>query len=491
MQINKLFLVTISMAFNCFVNAYYGRHSTEANLNFKGRIEIDFPSDTTLNDIKKNKSNKEYVLSEINEQLQYLMGTFSSESFKEETNDLTATISKNYKINIESVSEGKKEDHIIVNYTYDGKILVHKDFFKANSNSSSIPIKLPVNYHELYELGVRRIKIPLDEHKPNGKLVESDFNLCTDDHYNSEDDLFYFWDPDRINITGRSFKYPNCPLINNEEDILRVDGDLKKLENSWQKYPEYDRLYKSGKLKVYVFLGYMDDIEDFSNANEEDYIIEGLEFIKDQLSEKGFEISEEYVNKKYSPHKGFYDKGINKFFKFTKSNIKRDKISKTDKGGNLEIEVNILLSDTAIASKDRTFNSIYNQALLDGDLIVYDGHSGLGANLDLENLAAKLAPKSKYQIIFINGCSGYPYFTDMYFDAKQGGSKNLDLILSGISTLSDTVGQNVMGFLDGFLDGKTHNASYILKEIEAESFDINGSYLTGIIGEEDNTWEKP
>lgn len=471
-------------------NAYYGRHSTEARLSFEARIEIDFISDTTLNDIEKGSGNKEYVLNEIDSQLQFLLGTFNSESFKKETNDATASISKEYKIKLLSVSKSKKVDHIIVNYAYDGKILVHKDFFAQNSTKSLIPLKLPVNIHEIYSLGVQTIKVPMDGHKELRAI-----NLCTDEHYNSEDDLFYFWDPDRINLTGRDFKYPNCPLRNDFENINRLSGEITKLANSWQKYPEYDRLYNSGKLKIYIFLGYMDDVSNYTNPNKDDYIYEGYEYIKSKLEENGYELSEENTNKKFSKTKGFYGSGINTLLKFTRQNIQRDFISIEEKAKAkskfMDVEVNLLLSDTAIGSKDRTFNHFYNQALLDGDLVVYDGHSGLGANLDLELLGSKLASAKKYQIIFINGCSGYPYFKDMYFDAKNGGSKNLDLILSGISTLSDTVGQNVMGFLDGFINGKTLNASYILKEIEEASFDMNGSYLTGILGEEDNSWTKP
>lgn len=493
----KVFISVLVLILAINSNAYYGRHSTEAQLNFDARIEIDFVSETAIEDILKDKGNKEYVLEEIDAQLQFLLGTFNSESFKKETDDATASISKEYKIKLLSVSKSKKEDHIIVNYNYDGKILVHKDFFEKNAdkNLSEIPIKLPVNIHEIYTLGVRQVKVPIDLDKPNGKKEIRDFNLCTDDHYNSEDDLFYFWDPDRINLTGRDFKYPNCPLKNDSENINRLFGSIRKLPSSWQKYPEYDRLYKSGKLKIYVFLGYMNDVENFSKPIGDDYIYEGFEYIKEELERNGYELSEENVNKKFSQSKGFYGTGINTFLKYTRNNIKRDPVTseekKSSKELSLDVEINILLSDTAISSKDRTFNHFYNQALMDGDLIVYDGHSGLGANLDLELLEGKLASNKKYQLIFINGCSGYPYFKDMYFDAKKGGSKNLDLILSGISTLSDTVGQNVMGFLEGFINGKTYNASYILKEIEEASFDMNGSYLTGILGEEDNEWIKP
>ena len=65
------------------------------------------------------------------------------------------------------------------------------------------------------------------------------------------------------------------------------------------------------------------------------------------------------------------------------------------------------------------------------------------------------------------------------------------MILSGISTLASTSGPNAIASIEGFLDGKTLNTSYILKRIEEENFDPFGSYLTGMLGEEDNSWEKP
>ena len=39
----------------------------------------------------------------------------------------------------------------------------------------------------------------------------------------------------------------------------------------------------------------------------------------------------------------------------------------------------------------------------------------------------------------------------MYFDAK-GGSKNLDIITSGLPTFSDTAAANILAFLNNFLD---------------------------------------
>jgi hypothetical protein len=459
-------------------HTYYGRNSFEALLSFNGRIEI-----------KKNLSEAQ-VRNEIDQQIQFLLGHFSSDSFKRDYRDGTAAIGPSYQLSQLTSKHNQIKNTAIWTYHFAGKILVHRALLEGN-DIAEIAIKLPTNLKEIYKLTLKEIEVPLDETKPSGKKIKKWFSLCTDEHYNSEDDLFYFWDPDRQNIVGRRFSYPDCPLIGDFINVVRTKGIIKKLDNSWQKYLEYDRLYQKNKLKISLFLGFIDDVTNVQKSNPKDLIFEGLDYVKKSLEEKSFQISSQHLNTRFSKKEGFYGKGINSFWRYEKLNVKREPISSQDFASTLDIEVNILLADTAINSKDRTFEHFYQLALKYSDIIVYDGHSGLGANLDLSLLNAKSFLTDKYQIIYINGCSGYPYFSEMYFTAKPGGAKNLDLILSGISTLTDTTGPNIMSFLDGFLSGKTLNTSYILKLIEDANYDLNGSYLTGILGEENNSWTKP
>lgn len=465
-------------------------------MEYQAKIEVDMANIgfvTTLEEIEADEENLQELKSLIDYQIQFLMGSFASESFKKQTKDATATISKDYKIYLQQVTlSNLNTDHLIIDYKFEGKVLVHRDFFgpAGRLSKGSIPVTLPLNPDTIYQMGLRNIRVPINHDDPNSERDWEMFNLCTDDHYNSEDDFFYFWDPDRINRRGRTWRYANCPLRGDKQNVIRTKGKLTRLKNSYQKYFEYDRLYSKKKLKVSVFLGYLDDVKEYSSPNLKDPVLDGMHEIVEYLKENDFIVTTKKEYKRYSSKRGFYGKGPNVYMTFIKKKIARDVVKKGEHNPTIDVEIELLLADTAIQGVDKAFHDHYRKALRYSDIVIYDGHSGLGANLDLELIKARLAPANKYQIIYLNGCSGYPYFKDMYFDAKQGGSKNVDLILSGISTLSDTIGGNLISFMEGFLQGKTLNTSYILQKVEAANFDINGSYLTGILGEEDNEWSK-
>jgi hypothetical protein len=93
---------------------------------------------------------------------------------------------------------------------------------------------------------------------------------------------------------------------------------------------------------------------------------------------------------------------------------------------------------------------------------------------------------TRYQIFFLNGCSTYPYFKNMYFNAK-GGSENLQLITSGLETDTSTSLPNMLAFLEGFIAGKKLTFQNIMQKLDHSNGKI-GSYLYGVIGDQSSTW---
>ena len=159
---------------------------------------------------------------------------------------------------------------------------------------------------------------------------------------------------------------------------------------------------------------------------------------------------------------------------------------KTNLDTQVEWNVHVLLADTSAGSEDETFRIMYARALETGSLVVYDGHSGLGGNLALDIMPEFDFDKMDYQIIYLNGCSSYPYFKTPYFKAK-GGSKKLDIVTSGLTTFDTTAFGNMQAFLYPFLNGKTPSYQKIMKWVE-ESNGGEGTYLTSVNGDEDNQW---
>ncbi len=455
-QMKKILVVLcsffLSIAYATSVEKYYGDKSTEAILTFKAQANIAFKSNVSFEKLLNSPRLKANVIQEIQNQIHYLMGSFQAPSF-EKRFGYEAVLGEDFEIKLKGLTKTKSIYRKLIDYTYKGKIVADIRAFKSQ-DIVSLPIVLPLSYDKIYKLG----------------LDEKDFNLCTDEHYNSEDDFFYFWDPDK----------KECPLKTNNEDVLRLGGKLKILKNTEETYPEYNLLYKSkekdGVFNIAVFLGYIDDLEDYTTPklNDNGYI--AFEDLQNYLISKGFEIDVKKDGFKVTPS-GQERKGINFYREFSKK-------VKTQIGNMVTVRVSVLLSDTGINSPDLTFHQQLIPALETSDIFVYDGHSGLGANLALEYFPEINFNQKLYQLFFFNGCSSYPYYNETYFEAK-GGSKYLDIMTSGLPTITSTMSDNMQAFLNPFISGRTDSYQKILKNLERSNGE-EGTYLTGVNGDEDN-----
>jgi hypothetical protein len=435
---NRVFLAVCVLFLSSTASAFYGRNATEAELTFDSVVEGP-----------KNADPDEL----IDSQVQHLMGTFQSASFLDSFGypgvlgeSYTAKVTKT-----ESVSGGR----IRLSYHYEGKVVFHKDAFGGHTERG-VSMWMPLSPDQIYDMGMK-----------------GQTNVCTDRHYNTEGDFWYFWDPDQ----------KGCPLAGNDTDVLRLKGHLVRLPNTRTSYPEYSRLYGDNgngqTLKATIFIGYISEIESLKDPNRRDDGAKTLRAVERELKDREFTLKEkqdafrEYVNGRVVDGIAFrrvYEKEIT-----------------SSLGDPLHVEVELLLSDTDSASKDLTFHRHLLTALEDSDLLMYDGHSGLGGNLDLTMLPKLKFDPQKYQIFFFNGCSSYPYFNANYFRAK-GGSRNLDIITSGLETYAESAAPNVIAFLDHFISGDAMSFQKILGDLEESNGDA-GTYLTGVNGDEDNRWK--
>lgn len=428
---------------------YFGKKSTEALLTFTATAEIPHSGELTLASLKKEGRTRDNILAKLDLQIQHLMGTFQSESFQESFG-YPGVLGERYDIDFKEVKVLNSKTKLI-KYNFSGKVVFHASAFKTPT--INVPIKLPLSYDKIYDLGLK-----------------DDENLCTDEHYNSEDDFWYFWDPDM----------DGCPLRGDKENVLRIAGKLKRLDNTELTYPEFDKLYADNGngevLETGVYIGYIEDIEDLVNVNTKDDGYLAMKEIEANLKEQDFTLKEKKDNfREYLD--GRVVKGIN-FYRVYEKTIK------TAIGKDVVSRVVILLSDTDVNSKDETFHRHFADGLASHDVLAYDGHSGLGANLSLDYLPKIPFEAKKYQVYYFNGCSSYPYYNGMFFNAK-GGSKNLDIITSGLPTFTTTAGDNMSAFLAGFINGKVQSYQKLLSAIESSNGD-NGTYLTGVNGDEDN-----
>ena len=105
-----------------------------------------------------------------------------------------------------------------------------------------------------------------------------------------------------------------------------------------------------------------------------------------------------------------------------------------------KLRIRLVLADTGFAHNSRAFHAFLKDSLAKESVIVYDGHSGIGKNLDIpaiERLRGyKMPMNSKYQILFLGSCVPYAYYPEIFFSKKRtpqdpAGSLNLDIMTYG------------------------------------------------------------
>jgi len=434
------------------VHAYYGRNSIEAWLTFEAQADVALTGNPTAASLNRGGRANRQAVELIDTQVMHLMGSFQAVSFREGFG-YPGVLGESHEIEFTDVAPGLGRGRKLLTYRFKGKVVFHKDAFRGRAERT-VPIKLPLQSDRIYAHG-----------------IVDGVNRCTDEHYDSEGDFWYFWDPEM----------EECPLKGGSEHVFLTQGRLEKLPNTQTTYPEYDLLYgdngNADTLDVAVLIGYIDDLDDLRYPNRRDDGFRALRFVEQDLRGRDFERTEsrdafrEYANGREVP-------GIN-FYRVFEKRVRR--------GGREQlIRVRVLLADTAVGSRDLTFHRYLVPALEESDVVIYDGHSGLGGNLDLGSIPTVRFDPAKYQIFFFNGCSSYPYFNGTFLEAK-GGSRMLDVVTSGLPTFTHTAGPNMVAFLDNFIDGETKSYQRILSELERSNGEEE-SYLTGVNGDEDNRW---
>ena len=97
-------------------------------------------------------------------------------------------------------------------------------------------------------------------------------------------------------------------------------------------------------------------------------------------------------------------------------------------------------------SKKVTFAKFLKRAIEESDVVIYEGHSGLGVNLDLETVERQLLlsrdskiseriefQRQKRQIFFFDSCSSYSYYLGMFEGRKDPGT--LAVMSNGLESL--------------------------------------------------------
>jgi hypothetical protein len=416
---------------------YVGKNSTEATMSFKAQVEI-----ATTKEV-----DEEVAGDQIENQVNHLYGPLAAAKYK-------GVPKGDHKIT--GVKIAKKQgvrNTYVISYSYKGTIVVE------NGPSSKYEIILPVNPDKIYKAGMTTRR-------------GEDYNPCTDDHYQSEGDFWYFWNPDQ----------PGCKLKEGV-DYLRVQSAIDRTENTRRTYPEYARLADSkGVISISILMG-MDDTEASPNPdNSNDANAPNFVGIRDELVKMGYQVR---VVEKDELKEATGDAKVLPYVEeLTKSTPKA------------KFVVTLFFGQTQITDQSQAFHYYYADALKNASVMIYDGHSGLGGNLDLAGLAEaegiRFTPnKSRYQIYYFNSCTSYSYYNTMYFAKKRTptdkrGTKNLDIITAGLETMFSSMGESDLTLLKA-IDAWAMDKGVLSYQKLTEQTDSGN--LLGINGDEDNPTE--
>ncbi|MBI4351360.1 MAG: hypothetical protein HY550_07975 [Elusimicrobia bacterium] len=410
---------------------WYGADSRQARMQFSSYMLYKVPASYTgaVSQILSNSTQRRLISELVDLQLQHMYGAFTMHPGFTEAPGIP---SGDYKVTLLG-AEKADGSYAKISYSYDDIVVFSKNLFQGGG-AARIDFVLPKDPVTVYSKGF-----------PSGS---SGKNYCTDDHYNSEGDFWYFWNPYQA----------GCPL--NGRDLVGVTTDLRPMNVTRGTYPEYAKLYGengNGDVLQVTYLVGVD--ENFKNGD---------------LGKRTY----------LQAFAGLKKAG----FQVTVDEPRRKRLSFRFGEKRASIEMRLMDPNSSEFAQEAV------RGMKSSDIFLYDGHSGLGGYLSPERLAQDTGrpldlPKNKYQIFVFQGCSTYAYYNSAYFKLKRSGSdpkgtKNLDIITTGIGA-DFSVGADVdVAFLTSVAAGQRPSWQTIIDRVHAA--EGHASALSHVNGDEDN-----
>jgi hypothetical protein len=190
------------------------------------------------------------------------------------------------------------------------------------------------------------------------------------------DNLFYYWHPERS----------GCTL--SPADLASGTYKISSAHAQTSVYPEYDKLVADGKVTMVQIFGQIEHGE----LKDNDWGFLSYNDIKRLLEGQGFRVVQTLPDRKGA------------------------KLAKTMPNG-LKVEVTMLTPIQFADTVDREkANAAFREAIKGHELVYYAGHAFYGSLTVLDEPTAY--PASTYQVIFMDACWSYAYYTKQVFRNK-------------------------------------------------------------------------
>ncbi len=259
----------------------------------------------------------------------------------------------------------------------------------------------------------------------------------------------------------------SCRL--NDADVVKMQATVSvSAVNTSGRFPEYHKVWEDGVLKVVAIFGKYDDGATTSADAGVAAYNSFVGAMRDELRTRSPKTTPAVV----PANPGVAVPDVT--FEATLDDTHR-------------IVVTALLVDN-VRTAGRTFDNRYSALSSDADLIVYNGHAGLGANIRALASQGDWVP-GQYVIIFMNGCDTYAYVDSSLFDAHAAindddprGTKHVDLVTNGMPSFFRSMSTATLAFIRGLVSFKAPQT------YEQIFRNVDRSEVVLVSGEEDNVF---
>jgi hypothetical protein len=221
-----------------------------------------------------------------------------------------------------------------------------------------------------------------------------------------------------------------CAL--DDADVVEARASIRvSPENQKNKYPEYDAIWKDDILDVVAIYGKVED----GTTTERD---RGIWSHNHFISTMRRELPSAVVTPANTPDRPGID--------FPDVTIE------STLGNGKKVRLTSFLVDN-VREGGAEFERRYNELSSDADVIVYNGHAGLGQNVRALARMGTFKP-GKYQIIYMNGCDTFAYVDGHLAESRAAlnpddpaGTKYMEIITNSMPPSWDSLPINTMSLV--------------------------------------------
>jgi hypothetical protein len=268
--------------------------------------------------------------------------------------------------------------------------------------------------------------------------------------------MWYYYRPERS----------RCSIA--DEDVVKLPVEVSVSDiNTTGKYPEYDKVWEDDALRVVAVFG---KYEDGATSNSDAGISAYNRFLREMSRELSALDSVETTPAEVPSSPG----------------VDLPDVTWTATMGDQTVEVTALLVDN-VRTAGFEFNQRYAELTPRADLIVYNGHAGLGSNIRAMARKGEWLP-GQYSIVFMNGCDTYAYVDSALYDARAEinpddpiGTKYVDVVTNAMPSFFREMSQSTMAIFGALLAGQDDPRTY-----EQIFVNIDDDEVVLVSGEQDN-----